>query len=64
MARSSSTPIEFPPKAFLIAGLLAWLVAIVPVIAVFSAHQKFYLIVAAFWIIISVLCIRSWLAKR
>ena len=64
MAKSSSTPIEFPPKAFLIAGLLCWLVAIVTVIAVFSADKPIYLIVAAFWIIISIICIRSWLAKR
>ncbi len=64
MARSSSTPIEFPPKAFLIAGLLSWLLAIVAVISAFSAGQPFVLLLAAFWIVISVLCIRSWLAKR
>jgi hypothetical protein len=64
MAKSGSTPIEFPAKAFLVAGLLAWLVAIVTVIAVLSAHKNIYLITAVFWVIISILCIRSWLAKK
>jgi hypothetical protein len=64
MAKSSSTPIEFPPKAFLIGGLLAWLLAIVAVISAFTAHQPLVLILAVFWIAISVLCIRSWLAKK
>ena len=30
MAKSSSTPIEFSAKAYLIAGLLTWLLAMVP----------------------------------
>ena len=64
MARSSSTPIEFPPKAFLIGGLLAWLLAIVAVISAWTAGKPVVLILAVFWIVISVLCIRSWLAKR
>ena len=36
MAKSGSTPIEFSAKAYLIAALLAWLLAIVTVIASFS----------------------------
>jgi hypothetical protein len=64
MARSSSTPIEFSAKAYLFAALLSWLVAIVTVIATFSIGKPIYLIVAAFWIIISIFCIRSWQAKR
>jgi hypothetical protein len=38
--------------------------AIVAVISSFSARQPAVLILAAFWIVISIICIRSWLAKR
>ncbi len=64
MAKSGSTPIEFSAKAYLFAALLSWLVAIVTVIAAFEIGKPIYLIVGAFWVIISIVCIRSWQAKR
>jgi hypothetical protein len=64
MAKSSSTPIEFPPKAFLIAAVFTFLLAVVAVISAVNAKAPAVYILAIFWLVISVLCVRSWRAKR
>ena len=64
MAKSGSTPIEFPPKAYLVAGLLTWVLAVVALISAFTAHQPAVLILMVFWIVISLLCLRAWRTKK
>jgi hypothetical protein len=64
MAKSGSTPIEFSAKAFLIAAILTWALAVVAVISALTASQPAVLLLAVFWIVISVICVRSWRAKR
>jgi hypothetical protein len=68
MAKSSSTPIEFSAKAYLIGGLFAWALAIVAFISALSVHGGSARIIAlvgmVFWLVISVLSLRAWRAKR
>jgi hypothetical protein len=64
MAKSGSTPIEFSAKAYLIAGVFAWALAIVAVISALTASKPIVLILAVFWVVISVLCIRAWISKK
>jgi hypothetical protein len=63
MAKSSSTPIEFPRKGYLIAGIFAWALAVVALISALTAHQPFVLILMVFWIVISIMCLRAWRAR-
>jgi len=64
MAKSSSTPIEFSPKAYLIAGLFAWALAIVALISALTAHQPYVFILMVFWLVISFLSLRAWRTKK
>jgi hypothetical protein len=68
MARSSSTPIEFSAKAYLIGGLFAWALAVVAFISALSVHGGSARIIAlggmVFWLVISVLSLRAWRAKK
>jgi hypothetical protein len=64
MAKSGSTPIEFSPKAYLIAGVLTWALAVVALISALTAHQPAVLILMVFWVVISLLCLRAWRAKK
>lgn len=64
MAKSSSTPIEFSEKAYLIAGLMTWALAALAVVTTIVTGKPLVLLLAVFWIVISVFCIRGWRAKR
>ena len=65
MAKSGSTPIEFSAKALShrrIVRLARWRSS--TVISALDRPQADLLILAVFWIVISFLCLRAWLAKR
>jgi hypothetical protein len=64
MAKSGSTPVEFPAKAYLIAAILTWLLAVVALISSLTARQPAVLVLMVFWVVISFLCIRAWRAKK
>jgi hypothetical protein len=64
MAKSSSTPIEFNAKAFFIASVMTACLALFCVILTIESGKPAVLILTVFWGAISVICVRSWLAKR
>ncbi len=64
MAKSASTPIEFPPKGYLIAAVFCTLLGFVAVISALEVHKPAILLLAVFWAVISAICVRSWKATR
>jgi hypothetical protein len=55
---------EFPPKGYLIAAVFSVALALVAVLSAIGAGQPAVLLLAAFWIVICVLCVRSWRSAR